>query len=163
MPQFDVTSFLPQLVWLGLTFLVLYLLMWRVALPRITDVLETRSERIASDLDKAAELKAQADSVLAEYETALAEARTRAKATLAEVTAAAAAAAEARNTEVTERLNKEAEAAAQRIAEAKTQAMAEVRDVAVELAQASVTKLIGQDVAADQVAGAVDTAMKEAG
>ena len=163
MPQFDVTSFLPQLVWLGLTFLVLYLLMWRVALPRITDVLETRSERIASDLDKAAELKAQADSVLAEYETALAEARTRAKATLAEVTAAAAAAAEARHPEVTARQNKEAEAAAQRIAEAKTQAMAEVRDVAVELAQASVTKLIGQDVAADQVAGAVDTAMKEAG
>ncbi len=162
MPQFDITSFLPQLIWLGITFVVLYLLMWRVALPRITDVLETRSERIASDLDKAAELKAQADSVLTEYEAALAEARTRAKATLAEVTAAAAAAADARNVEVTDRLNKEAEAAAQRIAEAKTQAMAEVRDVAVELAQASVVKLIGREVAADQVAGAVDTAMKEA-
>lgn len=162
MPQFDITSFLPQLIWLGITFVVLYLLMWRVALPRITDVLETRSERIASDLDKAAELKAQADSVAAEYEAALAEARTRAKATLAEVTAAAVAAADARNAEVTERLNKEAEAAAQRIAEAKSQAMAEVRDVAVELAQASVAKLIGREVAADQVAGAVDTAMKEA-
>ena len=162
MPQFDITSFLPQLIWLGITFVVLYLLMWRVALPRITDVLETRSERIASDLDKAAELKAQADSVAAEYEAALAEARTRAKATLAEVTAAAVAAADARNADVTERLNKEAEAAAQRIAEAKSQAMTEVRDVAVELAQASVAKLIGREVAADQVAGAVDAAMKEA-
>ncbi len=163
MPQFWLGDFAPQLVWLAISFVILYFLMSRVALPRIADVLEDRQSRIADDLDQAEQLKNNADAVIAEYEAALAAARSKAQAMLAETAAEAQAAAEKRNIEVGERLNQEAEAAAQRISDAKQAAMAEVRGVATELAQAAAEKLIGSQVPEATVASAVENAAKEIG
>ncbi|MFQ5764023.1 MAG: F0F1 ATP synthase subunit B', partial [Rhodospirillales bacterium] len=61
MPQLDVNTYLPQIVWLVITFTVLFLIMWRVAVPRIADVLEARQKRIDDNLDKAAESKKEAE------------------------------------------------------------------------------------------------------
>ena len=47
MPQLDVNTYLPQVVWLVITFTALFLVMWRLAVPRIADVLEARQKRIA--------------------------------------------------------------------------------------------------------------------
>ncbi|SVD48223.1 uncharacterized protein METZ01_LOCUS401077, partial [marine metagenome] len=83
MPQFWMEDFAPQMVWLVISFIALYLLMARVALPRVAEVLETRHGRIANDLDQAAQLKSQAETVIVEYEEALAEARGKAQSTIA--------------------------------------------------------------------------------
>ncbi len=162
MPQFMIGDFAPQLVWLAISFVILYFLMSRVALPRIADVLEDRQSRIADDLDQAEQLKANAEKVIAEYEAALAEARLKAQAMLAQTTAEANAVAERRNSEVAERLNSEAAAAAGRIAEAKSAAMAQVKTVATELAQAAAEKLIGERVPDANVSAAVSATMEEA-
>ena len=58
-PPFDPEFFVPQLVWLIITFSVLYFVMSRIALPRVAGVIENRRETIAGDLDKAGELQAQ--------------------------------------------------------------------------------------------------------
>ena len=163
MPQFWPGDFAPQLVWLAIAFIALYLLMSRVALPRIAEVLEDRQNRIAGDLDQAEQLKTNAEKVLADYEAALAEARSNAQATLAEAALAMAGEAEKRSAEVAGRLAEEAAAAAQRIAEGKSAAMAEVRGVAVELAQIVSAKLLGDAVDEAAAARAVDAAMEEAG
>jgi F-type H+-transporting ATPase subunit b len=52
-PPFDSTHFMSQLIWLAITFGALYLLMSRVALPRVAAILKERSDKIASDLDAA--------------------------------------------------------------------------------------------------------------
>ena len=52
-PPFDSSTFSSQLIWLAITFGLFYYLMSRVALPRISGILETRSDRIAQDLDVA--------------------------------------------------------------------------------------------------------------
>ena len=160
MPQFWMEDFAPQFVWLLISFIALYLLMARVALPRVADVLETRHGRIADDLDQAAQLKSQAETVIAEYEAALAAARGDAQDTIAQAALEAAGKAEARNAEITEALAAEASAAAGRIDTAKTEALAEMRGVAAELAKAAAERLVGADVAQADVDSAVNAALQ---
>src|ERR1700692_3378367 len=79
-PPFDKQTFPFQLLWLTLTFVALYLLMSRIALPRIDSILERRRARISGDLAEALRLKGESDAAIAAYEKALADARGRAQA-----------------------------------------------------------------------------------
>src|SRR5438132_304775 len=78
-PPFQKETFASQLLWLALVFVALYLLMSRIALPRIGSILEQRRQRIDGDLADAAELKESSDAAIAAYEKALADARGRAQ------------------------------------------------------------------------------------
>ena len=78
-PPFEKDSFATQFVWLALVFVALYLLMSRVALPRIGSILEARRQRIDGDLAEAARLKDASDAAIAAYEKSLADARGRAQ------------------------------------------------------------------------------------
>ena len=73
MPQLDISTFTPQLVWLAIWFVVLYLLMAKLALPRIARAMEARRRRREDDLARAAQLKAEADEASAAYQKTLAE------------------------------------------------------------------------------------------
>ena len=94
-PPFQKDTFASQLVWLVLIFGVLYLLMSRVALPRIGQIMASRQDRIEADLAEARRLKDESDAAIAAYEKALADARSRAQALAAETHARYAAEAEA--------------------------------------------------------------------
>ena len=61
MPQFDPGTFLPQLFWLTVTFGCLFVVVWRHALPRISEVMAARQRHIDSDLEKAASLRREAE------------------------------------------------------------------------------------------------------
>ena len=74
LPQLNPADFSPQLIWLALTFVVLYLILARVALPRIGEVLDERRDRVQRDLDAAERFKADTDAALAAYEKALSNA-----------------------------------------------------------------------------------------
>ncbi|MGH6952803.1 MAG: F0F1 ATP synthase subunit B', partial [Alphaproteobacteria bacterium] len=107
MPQLDSATFPSQLVWLAITFVALYLVMWRVALPRVAEVLEGRRRRIDDNLERAGTLKDEAKAVLAAYEKTLAEARAHAQASLAAAGAELAAAAQGSHGELASRLARE--------------------------------------------------------
>ena len=82
MPQLDISTFTPQLFWLAIWFVILYLLMAKLALPRVNRLIETRRQRREGDLARAAQLKADAEAASAAYQKALAEARAQAQALL---------------------------------------------------------------------------------
>src|SRR5258708_40378987 len=84
MPQLDISTFTPQLVWLAIWFIVLYLLIAKLALPRIARAMEARRRRRADDLARAAQLKAEADEASAAYQKTLAEARPQAQSAIKE-------------------------------------------------------------------------------
>ena len=84
MPQLDISTFTPQLVWLAVWFVVLYLLMAKLGLPRIAAVVEARRRRREDDLARAAQMKSEADAANAAYQKTLSEARAQAQATIKE-------------------------------------------------------------------------------
>ncbi|MFW6413601.1 MAG: F0F1 ATP synthase subunit B', partial [Oceanicaulis sp.] len=88
-PPFDPTYFASQLFWLAISFGLLYFLLSRFVLPRIGAAIEERRDRIADNLDAAADMKAQADETVRANEKELADARARASAVAAEAKSAA--------------------------------------------------------------------------
>ena len=143
-PIMDSQYFLPQLFWLGVTFAVLYFLLSRVFLPGVGQTLESRSSRIADDLDSASRMQREAEEAEAQHMRALADARAKA----ASVADATRASVDEEIAEQTERADAEAARAAlvaeERIREIRTAAMSNVDAVARETADAIVAKLAGK-------------------
>lgn len=67
-----------DIIWSGVCFVIILLVVWRVALPRVTAVLDARSAAIEGNIAKADEAQKQAEAALEEYTRQLAEARTEA-------------------------------------------------------------------------------------
>lgn len=155
MPQLNAADWAPQLIWLAITFIGLYLIMARVALPRIGSIIEQRRDRIAHDLDNAARLKEQTEQAIAAYEAALAEARAKAHGIAQETRNKLNAETERQRAALEESLAAKTAEAEAKITQAKEAAMAQVKDVAAETAEAIVEKLIGEQVARDKVDAAV--------
>ena len=160
MPQLDFSTFPPQLIWLAIVFFCLYLVLSRLALPRIGGIIEQRRDRIASDLDEVARLKEESEKALAGYEAALAEAKAKAHAIAQETRDKLNAETDRQRAEVEATLaNKTAEAEA-RISETRDAAMAQIKDVASDTTGAIVNQLIGGRTTKAKVTKAVNAAMK---
>ncbi len=78
MPQLDTSTFSSQLFWLGVCFLVLYLILSYLVVPKIARVLQTREDTLEEKINKASSYREQAESLLREYEEILANARIKA-------------------------------------------------------------------------------------
>lgn len=158
MPQLDPSSFAPQLIWLAITFILLYVLMAKLALPRIGDVLEERKKRIDGNLDKAAALRAEAETAKAAYEKALAESRAKAHALTAAAADRAHKEAAQRQQALAAALAAQGKEAEAKIASARAGALSHTQAIATDIAREAVRKLLGQDVDAAAAEAAVKTA-----
>src|SRR5262249_47311740 len=139
-PPFDAHTFASQLLWLALAFIALYLLMSRIALPRIASILEARRRRGEDDLAETQRFKDAPAAATAAHERALGGAGGRAQPPATETRAKAAAAAEARRKEVDAKLNARIAEAEKTIAGTRSAAMGNVRSIASEAAGAIVER-----------------------
>jgi F-type H+-transporting ATPase subunit b len=161
MPQLNPLDWTPQLIWLAITFSILYLLMKWVALPRIGSVIEMRRQRIAGDLETAERLRRETQEAIAAYEQALAEARAKAHAIADEARNKLKDEVAAERADLERELAAKATEAEARIHAAKTAALKDVNEVAAETAAAIVQRLIGVAPAKPELASAVEAARKE--
>ncbi|MBL4722035.1 MAG: F0F1 ATP synthase subunit B' [Alphaproteobacteria bacterium] len=155
MPQLDPSVFSSQLFWLALTFIPLYLILWKAALPRVTSVREARRARIDADLEKAAAIKSEAEAALADYEKTIAEAMAKAQATIRESAQSFANEAAAQREALSTKLAAQVADAERRISEEKNRALGDIGDIANELTQAASARLLGGDIGADEAKSAV--------
>lgn len=162
LPQLDVLTYPSQIFWLILSFGTLYYLMSRKALPRLGEILEARQERIASDLDRAAKLRAEAEEAMRHYQQVVAEAQAKASAELKAVEERLSAEASRKQAAIEADLAKQLDEAEARIAAAKNAALAEIKGVAGEVAQAAVQRLAGLQVSESEVKAALDKVLAEA-
>jgi F-type H+-transporting ATPase subunit b len=158
-PPFNSETFASQLVWLAIAFVALYVLLSRVALPRVAGIFATRAGRIEGDLAAARRLSAESQAAIEAYEKALAEARTKAQA-IANATRADFA---ARADETKKRLEAELTAklaeAERKIETTKKSAMANVRGIAADAASEIIKRLLGEAPGNQALDRAVDSAL----
>ncbi|MCP5093157.1 MAG: F0F1 ATP synthase subunit B [Gammaproteobacteria bacterium] len=154
-PPFDAATFPSQILWLSITFGLFYVFLKKIALPRLSDILEHRSDRIAQDLDQAARMKEEADEAIAAYEQELAEGRAKAGYIGQEARDSAKAEADAERRKVEAELDKKLADAEAHIASIKASAMKEVGSIAEETAASIVESLVGGKVTKAQAAGAI--------
>jgi F-type H+-transporting ATPase subunit b len=158
-PPFDSSTFASQILWLVIAFGLLYLLMSKVALPRIAGILADRSSKISSDLAAAQKAKADSDEAIAAYETSLIKARAKAQNIAAETRAAVTAETDATRKSLEDDLSGKLSAAEAQIAATKAGAMSNVGTIAADATAAIVEQLIGKAPETDAVQAAVSAAM----
>ena len=160
MPQLDVSTFAPQLVWLAIAFVALYLVMSRLAVPAIADTLAKRQAKIQGDLDAAEKANEATRALVAAYEKRLADAREEARRVTRERGEADGAVATARFNELHDRLAKQIEEAEKRIAAQRDDVMAGLEHMARDIGQEVYAKLAGQPADTGALAGKVTAAIK---
>ena len=159
-PPFQKDTFASQLVSLVIAFVALYLIVSRIALPRVGGTIDARQDAIDGDLAEAQKLKDQSDAALKSYEGELASARSRAQAIGAETREKLNVQSEAERKALEDKLSVKLAEAEKTIASTRQAAMSNVRGIAVDAAAAIVQRLSGVQPDAQAVNGAVDASLK---
>ncbi len=158
LPQLDFTTWPTQIFWLFVTFLIAYLLMWRVVLPRIGRVLEDRHNRLEDDMERARQSVYLTDETKKLLEQSLASARHEAAGLTASSLAEAAVTADEKNQAADKRLSARLKAAEDAILETRAAAVADIDAVASSSAVDVVLRLSGLKVSAGDAKKAVKAA-----
>lgn len=158
LPQFAVETWTGQIVWLVISFAVLYFVLSRFILPRIGGALTERGDRIADDLDAAGRMQKEAQQAELDYERSVADAKAKAH-NIAETTRKSVDAEIAKEVELAEQefASKQASADA-RIHKIKDAAMAKIDTVAADTTTALIEKLIDSKPTAATIKAAVSRA-----
>jgi F-type H+-transporting ATPase subunit b len=159
-PPFQKDTFASQLVSLLIAFVALYLIVSKIALPRVGGLLDARQNAIDGDLTAAQKLKDESDGALKAYESELAAARSRAQAIGAETREKLNAASEAERKKLEDALSVKLAEAEKTIAATRESAMRNVRGIAAEAASAIVQRLTGVLPDGKSVDSAVDASLK---
>jgi F-type H+-transporting ATPase subunit b len=155
-PPFETETYAGQILWLTISFLVLYTLLSKLVLPRLGGIIENRRETIARDLDDASAMKTRAEEAGVAYEKALAEAKNRAQSLAQETRSKLAAEADARRKVLEADLAKRLGEAEATISAKKADAMSHVRAIAADTAATIVERLTGKAPAPQAVEAALD-------
>lgn len=140
-PPFETWHMPSQLFWLAVLFTALYLALSRYILPKMSDTIEKRANRVASDLDEAARLNNQAIEAQKALELRLAQARAKARDTAEKAREKTEAELASETARVDADLAKKLETADARISKLRADAMSNVEQIAVDTADAMVTRL----------------------
>ena len=160
MPQLDVTTFSSQIFWLLVTFTALFLIMWRISVPKISDALEARQKRIDDNLLRAEELKKDAEAALDAYERALAQAHSEAQKIILEANTKLSEESQISETKLNEALAKRVEETEHNIAASMNDAITQIRAAATEVVTNAVERVSGEKFNSADAASAVDTAIQ---
>jgi F-type H+-transporting ATPase subunit b len=154
-PPFESANFAPLIIWLALSFGLLYLLMSKIALPRVEGILHARAGKIRDDLKEAHLFRAKSQEAAEANDKKIADAKAAAQAVAQETQTKLNAESEAKRHALEADLNGKLVAAEAQIAQKKAEAMSHVGDIAKEAAAAIVEHITGKPADAKTVAAAV--------
>lgn len=150
-PPLDPTTLQPQLFWLGILFVVLYVLLKKIIIPRIGSILQERKTTLQKDLHAAAQLKEQVDSAIKLYDKTLLTARTNAhnmgRKILDDLSADMRKERQLAEAQLADKLSK----AEKNIIETKRNTLTKINDIALEISQPILNQLLGKNYSPEEI------------
>ena len=146
MPQLDFTTFLPQLFWLFISLSILYIMLSRIALPRISDVIEERKDTITDDLDEAKALSLEAEGVVEDLREKLEEAKVQSQKNLMSERQKNMEKISIRRNEFEEKVSKDIASSENDINKSKKSALKDISSVAEDIAEEMLNNLFVKKV-----------------
>ena len=159
MPQLDVSGFPSQIFWLVITFVFLWWLMAKVALPKVGLVLEERQKKINDSLDMAEDLRIEARSELDAYEIAISVAHEEARKVINDANQEGTQASANQLAEMRISLTNQIAEVETEIESVKEKALEDIGQSAREVAISTLDKLVGIKIPAKTLNAAIDNAM----
>ena len=160
MPQLDPEFWTAQIFWLILIFSSLYLIIWKIFLPRITYSIENRKSRIVNDLDEAQKLKDSAEKKLKEYNEIIEKAKKEAKKIIDDSKKTLDKNIESKKQKFNVEIEKELMAAEKEIKDLKKTSTSNIADVATEISSELMRQIINAEVNKSNVSAIVNDITK---
>ena len=161
MPQLDPEFWASQTFWLILIFSGLYIVIWKIFLPKITDGIENRKSRIVNDLNETQKLKENAEKKLEEYNQIIEDARKEAKKILEDSKKNLENGIKSKKQKFNEEIEKELLSVEKEIKNLKKSSISSINKIAVEVSSEVVKQLIGTNVNTSNVVAIVEDISKK--
>ena len=161
MPQLDPEFWIAQIFWLIIIFASLYLIVWKIFLPKITYSIENRKSKLINDLDEAQKLKEKAEKKLNEYNKIIIDAKKEAQKIIADSNKKLNQDIENKKKEFTDEVDKELLNVEKEILDLKRNSILSINKVASEISTEIIKQIIDTDVNKSNVLAIVDDIIKK--
>ena len=160
MPQLNPEFWAVQIFWLILIFSSLYLIIWKIFLPKITLSLENRKSRVVNDLDEAQKLKENAEKKLNEYNKIIEESKKEAKKIIEDSKKKLDRDIKNKKQKFNEEIEKELIAAEKEIKDLKKSSISSINNIAAETSAEIIKQIVNIEVNKSSVSAIVDNVSK---
>ena len=161
MPQLNPEFWASQIFWLILIFSSLYIMMWKIFLPKITDSIENRKSRIINDLNETQKLKENAEKKLREYNKIIEDTKKEAKKIIEDNKKKLENDIKSKKQKFNEEIEKELTSAEKEINSLKKSSISSINKIAAEVSSEAIKQLVGTSVNMSNVSAIVEDISKK--
>ena len=155
MPQLNPEFFVSQLFWLVVTFSFLLVFLWRISLPRISNILEKRERKINEDLTAAKELQSEAENIQDKIEQQLKQARSDASELIKSSSASFQDKAQNEITKLEKELDEKITDSSNKIEKIKNESLNQIQSQINEITKLTLSKVTSFEVTDDEIKNAI--------
>jgi len=163
MPQLNPEFWISQIFWLTLTFGILYIILSKLILPKISDNLESRKSQILENVEAADKQRQNSEEKLREYEEIVSKSKMEAKSIFNQAREKALKDIGAKKEVLDKQIDDEIGKVEQEIKELQSGAAVKINKIAIETSSELIQKLIGAEVNGSSIAAIVDDLSKRSG
>jgi len=161
MPQLNTEFWASQIFWLILIFSILYIIIWKIFLPKITDIIENRKSRIIGDLNETQKLKENAEKKLSEYNKIIEDTKKEAKKIIEDNKKKLENDIKSKKQKFNEEIEKELMSVEKEIKSLKKLSISSINKIAAEISSEVIKQLVGTSVNMSNVSAIVEDVSKK--
>jgi len=156
MPQLNPEFWAAQIFWLILIFCGLYIIIWKIFLPKITNNIENRKSRILNDINETQKLKENAEKKFKEYNKIIEDVKREAKKIIEDNKKKLENDIKNKNQKFNEEIEKELQAVEKEITNLKKSSISDINKMAAEISYEVIKQMIGTEVNMSNVSAIVN-------